>query len=319
MQRTVWLDCDPGFDDWLAMLLLAQCPRVHWAGISVVAGNAPLAITLDNALRISNFHGWPVPVHAGSARPMQGALETAQSILGAQGMRTTGTPLPATTRQAASQDAVGALLAHLSSSSQPTIVMATGPLTNIALGLKQDRAAMSQVSEIILMGGSTDRGNHTPAAEFNIFADPLAASCVFTSGIPIRMFGLNLCRQLLLTHAHVQAIKAMPGVHAQIVAGYLDAYQRIRSADGSLPMPLYDPAVALWLHAPELFEFQQAPVDIELQGQFTRGMTVCDLRNRSGRASSVNIAMSVRADSAMVIFMQLLEQAMHQPAAYPQA
>jgi purine nucleosidase len=313
--RTVWLDCDPGFDDWLAMLLLAQCPGVHWAGMSVVAGNAPLAITLDSALRICDLHGWHVPVHAGSAQPLQGAQETAQSILGAYGMRTTGLPLPATTRQAASQDAVGALLRHLRGSSQPTTLMATGPLTNIALAIAQDRAAMSQVSEIILMGGSTDRGNHTPAAEFNVFADPLAASQVFASGIPIRMFGLNLCRQLLLTRAHVQVIQAMPGAHAQIVAGYLDAYQRIRSADGSLPMPLYDPAVALWLHVPELFEFQQAPVDIELQGQFTRGMTVCDLRNRSGRASSVNIAMSVRADAAMAIFMQLLEQAMHQPAA----
>jgi purine nucleosidase len=315
LERTVWLDCDPGFDDWLAMLLLTQCPSVHWVGMSVVAGNAPLAITLDNALRISSFHGWPVPVHAGSAQPLQGALETAQSILGAQGMRTTGMPLPATTRQAASQDAVGAMLAYLRSSSQPITLMATGPLTNIALAIEQDRVAMSQAIEIILMGGSTDRGNHTPAAEFNIFADPLAASLVFASGIPIRMFGLNLCRQLLLTHAHVQAIKAMPGAHAQIVAGYLDAYQRIRSRDGSVPMPLYDPAVALWLHAPELFEFQQAPVDVELQGQFTRGMTVCDLHNRSGRASSVNIAMAVKADSAMAIFVQLLEQAMHQPAA----
>jgi purine nucleosidase len=306
MQRTVWLDCDPGFDDWLAMLLLAECPRVQWAGMSVVAGNAPLAITLDNALRICDLHAWSVPVHAGSGQPLEGVQETAQSILGADGMRTAGMPLPATTRQAASQDAVGALIAHLRGSSQPTMLLATGPLTNIALGLKQDRAAMSQISEIILMGGSTDRGNHTPAAEFNIFADPLAASQVFASGIPIRMFGLNLCRQLLLTRAHVQTVQALPGAKAQIVAGYLDAYQRIRSADGGLPMPLYDPAVALWLHAPELFEFQAAPVDIELQGQFTRGMTVCDLRNRAARPCNAQIAMQVNAPEAMALFMRLL-------------
>jgi purine nucleosidase len=310
MQRTVWLDCDPGFDDWLAMLLLAQCPGVHWAGMSVVAGNAPLAITLDNALRISDLHGWYVPVHAGSAQPLKGTQETAQSILGAQGMRTTGTLLPPTARQAASEDAVGALLAHLRSSSQPTTLMATGPLTNIALAIEQDRAAMSQVSEVILMGGSTDRGNHTPAAEFNIFADQLAASQVFASGIPIRMFGLNLCRQLLLTQAHVQTVKALPSAAAQIVAGYLDAYQRIRSPDGSSAMPLYDPAVALWLHAPELFEFQAAPVDIELQGQFTRGMTVCDLRNRANRPCNAQIAMQVNASEAMALFMRLLTQSL---------
>ena len=309
-ERTVWLDCDPGFDDWLAMLLLAQCPGVRWEGISVVAGNAPLAITLDNALRICDLHAWAVPVHAGSGQPLEGSQETAQSILGTQGMRTTGTPLPTIARQATSQDAVGALIAHLRSGSQPTTLMATGPLTNIALAIEQDRAAMSQVSEIILMGGSTDRGNHTPAAEFNIFADPLAASQVFASGIPIRMFGLNVCRQLLLTQVHVQTMQALPGDKAQIVAGHLDAYQRIRSIDGSLPMPLYDPAVALWLHAPELFEFQAAPVDIELQGQFTRGMTVCDLRNRSGRSSNVQIATQVNAPKAIALFMGLLIQAL---------
>jgi purine nucleosidase len=95
-------------------------------------------------------------------------------------------------------------------------------------------------------------------------------------------------------------------LQAQIVAGYLDAYQRIRSADGSLPMPLYDPAVVFWLHAPELFEFQEAPVDIELQGQFTRGMTVCDLRNRAGRPCNAQIAMEVNAQEAMGLCMRLL-------------
>jgi purine nucleosidase len=310
LERTVWLDCDPGFDDWLAMLLLAACPGVRWAGMSVVAGNAPLVITLDNALRICDLHGWSVPVHAGCDEPLEGVKETAQGILGTQGMRTMGTPLPETTRQAASQDAVGALLGHLRSSGEPTTLLATGPLTNIAMGLKRDRVAMSHVSEIILMGGSTDRGNHTPAAEFNIFADPLAASQVFSSGIPIRMFGLNLCRQLLLTQAHVQTLRSLPGAKAQIVAGYLDAYQRIRSADGSLPMPLYDPAVALWLHEPKLFVFQAAPVDVEIQGQFTRGMTVCDLRNRSRRPSNAQVAMEAAADEAMSTFMRLLLKAL---------
>jgi purine nucleosidase len=307
--RTVWLDCDPGFDDWLTMLLLAACPDVRWAGVSVVAGNAPLAVTLDNTLRICDFHGWSVPVYAGSAQPLQGVQETAQIILGAQGMHTTGPSLPVTSQQATSQDAVSALLAHLRSS-QPTMLLVTGPLTNIALALQQDRAAMSRVSEIVLMGGSTDRGNHTAAAEFNIFADPLAASIVFASGIPIRMFGLNLCRQLLLTRAHVQMMQALAGSKAQCVAGYLDAYQKIRSSDGSEPMPLYDPAVALWLHKPDWFEFQAAPVDIELQGQFTRGMTVCDLRNRAGRPCNAQIAMQVSAAEAMALFISLLQQSL---------
>ena len=309
-ELTVWLDCDPGFDDWLAMLLLKQCRFARWVGMSVVAGNAPLEITLDNTLRICELHGWSVPVHAGSAQPLQGAQETAQNILGGQGMRTSGAKLPPTTRRATSRDAASALLAQIQSSDEPFVILATGPLTNLADAIARDRLTMGRVREIVLMGGSTDRGNHTPAAEFNVFADPLAAAQVFASGIPLRMFGLNLCRQLLLTREHVGAVQALPGQIAGCVAGYLDAYQRIRNVDGSEPMPLYDPAVVLWLARPELFEFQATPVDIELQGQFTRGMTVCDLRNRTGRPCNVQIAMKASADEAMQAFMRLLLQAL---------
>jgi purine nucleosidase len=304
-QRNIWLDADPGFDDWLTMLLLASEPALHWAGLSVVAGNAPLHIILDNALRMRALHGWRVPVHAGAAQPLAGAQETAQSILGEQGMRTTGEILPHTRSQADSHDAVQAMLLHLRKTSCTTL-LATGPLTNIALALQQDCAAFAKVDEIILMGGSTDRGNHTPAAEFNMYADPEAADVVFRSGVLIRMFGLNLCRQLLLTQAHVREVKSLPSAAAQIVAGYLDSYQRIRSSDGSVPMPLYDPVVALYLLQPDLFEFQAAPVDIELQGRFTRGMTVCDLRNRKVRPANVQVAMQVSSQQALELMKQRL-------------
>lgn len=308
-QRNIWLDADPGFDDWLTMLLLASEPALHWAGLSIVAGNAPLATTLDNALRIRALHGWQVPIHAGAAQPLVGAQETAQSILGEQGMRTTGAALLSTVVQADSQDAVSALLAHLNQAVSTTL-LATGPLTNIALALQRDRAAFASVDEIILMGGSTDHGNHTPAAEFNIYADPEAADIVFKSDVPIRMFGLNLCRQILLTQEHVRQVREIASEAAQIVAGYLDAYQRIRSSDGSVPMPLYDPAVALYLLQPDLFEFQAAPVDIELQGRYTRGMTVCDLRNRDARVANTQIAMQVRAEQALELLRQRLKAAL---------
>lgn len=305
--RLVWLDTDPGLDDWLTWLLLMHLPAVQLAGVSVVAGNAPLASTLGNALRIRALHGWAVAVHAGSDRPLQAPLQTAQALLGAQGMRTQGPALPPSKDLPDSRDGVAALLAHLRRSRQATTLLAIGPLTNIAHAIQQDRPCLlRQVDEIVLMGGSTDSGNHTPAAEFNIHADPEAADIVFRSGLPIRMFGLNLCRQLLLQRAHVRALQALPGQRAQVLAGHVDAYQRLRSADGSAPMPLYDPVLALWLMAPGLFGFQAAPVDIELQGRHTRGMTVCDLRNRQARACPVQIAMQVDADAAMALFMQAL-------------
>ena len=305
--RQVWLDTDPGLDDWLTWLLLMQMPTLRLAGVSVVAGNAPLATTLDNALRIRALHGWAHPVHGGADRPLQGPLQTAEAVLGAQGMHSAGPPLPPCATAADSRDAVGALLAHLHSSPGPTTLLAIGPLTHIAQAVLRDRPCLlRQVDELVLMGGSTDRGNHTAAAEFNIHADPEAADIVFRSGLPVRMFGLNLCRQLLLQRRHVQALQALPSPRARVLAGYVDAYQRLRSADGSLPMPLYDPVVALWLMAPQLFSFQAAPVDIELHGRHTRGMTVCDLRNRQGRPCAVQIAMQADGDAAMALFMQTL-------------
>ena len=277
--RPVWLDTDPGFDDWLTMLMRAAQPGLRWLGVSVVAGNAPLQVTLANALRIRHHYGLRVPMYRGSDRPLAGRIETAERILGAQGMRTTGDALPDVPDLADDGDAIAAFIAALASSPQPVTVVAIGPLTNIARALQAAPLARERIAEIVLMGGSTDRGNHTPAAEFNIYADPEAADIVFSSGVPLRMFGLNVCRQVLLTREQVAEVRSWPGERARWLAGHLEGYQRIRSADGSVPMPLYDPVVAVWLARPELFTFQPARVDIELQGKFTRGMTVCDFRH----------------------------------------
>lgn len=297
--RPVWLDADPGFDDWLTMLMLAAHPRLRWLGLSVVAGNAPLDLTLTNALRIRHHYGLQVPVYAGCALPLAGALETAQRVLGAFGMATTGAALPEVDDVADGDDGVAALLAALHASAEPVTLLAIGPLTNIARALQAEPDIGARVAELVLMGGSTERGNHTPAAEFNVYADPEAADIVFNApGLKRRMFGLNLCRQAQLERRHVEQVQAWPGQRAAWLAGYLDAYQRIRSADGHVPMPLYDPVVAAWLWQPGLFSFESARVDIELQGRFTRGMTVCDFRVTAARPANAQVAM--RADGAAV-------------------
>jgi purine nucleosidase len=297
--RPVWLDTDPGFDDWLTMLMLAAQPGLRWLGVSVVAGNAPLEITLANALRIRHHYGLQVPIYRGSAQPLAGRSETAERILGPQGMRTTGEPLPDVAAAADGDDAVAALVAALQASAEPVTLLAIGPLTNIARALQAAPGIKDHIAEIALMGGSTDRGNHTAAAEFNIYADPEAADVVFSSGIPLRMFGLNVCRQVLLTREHVARVKSWPGERAAWLAGHLEAYQRIRSADGSVPMPVYDPVVAAWLARPDLFTFQPARVDIELQGRFTRGMTVCDFRQPP------NAQVAMTADGPVVVDLLL--------------
>lgn len=308
--RPVWLDTDPGLDDWLTMLMLAADPQLHWLGSSVVAGNAPLDLTLANALRIRRHYGLDVPIYAGCAMPLAGRLETAQTVLGAQGMRTLGEPLPPVNDVATGNDGVQALLDALWHSPQAVTVLAIGPLTNLATALQRDPAAASRIAEILLMGGSTERGNHTPAAEFNIYADPEAADVVFNAGVPLRMFGLNLCRQVLIEPSHVQQVRQWPGQRAQWLAGYLDAYQRLRSADGSVPMPLYDPVVSAWLATPALFEFSPARVDIELQGRFTRGMTVCDFKAHAQRPFNALVATHADGPAVLRLVLERLHKAL---------
>jgi purine nucleosidase len=314
----IWLDTDPGFDDWLAMLMLSANLDVQWLGVSVVAGNAPLAITYDNALRIRKHYHLAVPMYAGCDAPLAGAIETAQGILGDSGMRTTGDVLPAIDlRQAEVEQeqqqqrsplphAVDALIEAIRANAGDITLMCIAPLTNIATALQRAPDIAPLIKEIILMGGSADQGNHTAAAEFNIFADPEAADIVFRAGVPLRMFGLNLCRQLLVTAAEVQRVQALGTLRAKWLAGYFDAYLRIRSSDGSVPMPMYDPAVAIWLKRPELFGFAPARVDIELQGRLTRGMTVCEFRVPRRVPANAEVAMTVDSARAMDCMMQEL-------------
>ena len=309
--RPIWLDCDPGFDDWLTMLMLAAHPRLHWLGIGVVAGNAPLDVTLANALRIRHHHGLKVPLYSGSAAPLAGALQTAQHVLGPQGMRTTGAALPDVPQaRPDGDDAVAAMIDALRASAEPVTLLAIGPLTNIARALQAAPDLRQRIAELVLMGGSTERGNHTPAAEFNIHADPEAADLVFAAGLPLRMFGLNLCRQVLLAREHVDTVRSWPGARAACFTGYLDAYQRLRQPDGSAAMPLYDPVVAAWLWQPDLFSFQPARVDIELQGRFTRGMTVCDFRVGPQRSTNAEVAMTADGPAVMALVLRALKQSL---------
>ena len=322
-KRKIWLDTDPGFDDWFTMLLLAADPGLDWVGTSVVAGNAPLPVTHDNAQRICAHYGLSAPIYRGCDQALGGTLITAQHILGAGGMKTTGEPLPPAAHAThdashdASRHAVDALIDAITRHPGEISILAIAPLTNIAMALQRAPGIAPRIPEVLLMGGSTDRGNHTAAAEFNIYADPEAASIVFNAGIPLRMFGLNLCRQVTLTQAELQQVQGLGTPRARWFAGYLDAYLRIRSADGSAPMPLYDPVVAAYLSHPEHFEFQPARVEIELNGSFTRGMTVCEFRRPEQTGAQVQVATQVDAPAALHAVMSRLAQSL--AASGPQA
>jgi purine nucleosidase len=305
----VWLDTDPGFDDWMAWLLLESHPGFRLHGVSVVAGNAPLPRTLANALAIRALHGFTTPVHAGCDRPLAQAQTTAQDVLGAHGMATTGTPLPeAVGACPEAGHAVHALIDAVRAAPGRITLLAVGPLTNVATAFALAPELPSLLAGLVIMGGSTVGGNATAAAEFNIHADPEAAARVFACGVPVAMFGLNACRQVTVGAAEVARIARLPGAAAQVFAGYLDGYVEIARQRGRPFQSLYDPTPVIWLAHPEWFELPPARVEIELAGTHTRGMTVCDLRAPALARANARVAMQVQGAPALEWAMATLER-----------
>jgi purine nucleosidase len=294
----VWIDTDLGFDDLAAVLTVAASPQWRVAGLSLVAGNAPLPVVVDNALRAAHFFSWGMPIHAGCDRPLVGELVTAQNILGADAMRSAGRGLPPQRSSLSGSDAVAALAAHLRASAAPATVLALGPLTNLAVLLQRKPQLAARISSLLWMGGSAGPGNHTAAAEFNAAVDPEAVQVVLDAAVPLRMVGLDACRQVRVHASDAAALRAVGSERATVLGDLLEGYVRIASSDGSLPMALYDPVAAAALVAPPSVRFEPAHLVMELVGRHTRGMTVVE--RRVPRRATANALVATTVDEAAV-------------------
>ena len=297
------IDCDPGLDDAIALILAHRCAEV--VGITTVSGNVPLAATTANALMLTALLDVRTPVHAGAARPLVGEPTFAGHVHGESGMG--DFEAPAHDRTAASDDAVSYLL----DAAEPDLwVVPIGLLTNLALAIERDPAWVKRIAGISLMGGSTAGGNVTAAAEFNIYADPEAAARVFASGAEIRMCGLNLTHQVQTNDALVADLRAAGAPLARFAAELFDFLhgvmeELIEVREGSL----HDPCAVLAVTHPELFEFVPRAVAVELEGALTRGMTVVDERpGRLRAAPNAQVAYRIDARRAMTLVVDALEQ-----------
>ncbi|MDN2495838.1 nucleoside hydrolase [Nocardia nova] len=275
--RAVWMDCDSGFDDALALMVLARAPHIELVGISTVVGNTSLANTTANTLAVAEFCGLNTPIYRVAAKPLAQEPQTIERLLGAGAMGTLGRRFPTAGRTAEPADAVHALAATLRSAAPRSItILATGPLTNIAVVLLLHPELVDAIDSIVWMGGSTAGGNHTAAAEFNAYADPEALDGVLRSGAAVRMFGLNLTHQVLITPEHEQQVRAIGTERAAIVADHVGFY--LRMSDPATPgaAALHDPSAAAYLLWPDLFELAPARVDVELGRTIGRGATICE-------------------------------------------
>jgi inosine-uridine nucleoside N-ribohydrolase len=296
MPIPVLLDCDPGHDDALAILLAAGSPAIDLLGITTVAGNQTLPKTTLNARRICTAAGiTSVPIAAGRAQPLHGQLRPAPGIHGE-----TGLDGPAFGEPAVGIEPVGAvefLRRVILDADQPVTLIATGPLTNIAALLLAHPEVAGRLHEIVLMGGSTERGNVTPYAEFNIHTDPEAADIVVGSGLPVTMCGLNVTHQALATSAVLDRIAALGTPLARICVDLLTffagSYRRVFGFDAP---PLHDPVAVARVIDPAVVTAVEANVAIELAGTLTTGATVIDLHKVTGRQPNAQVATSLDVD-----------------------
>lgn len=274
----VVIDCDPGHDDAVAILLAAVHAEI--VGITTVSGNASVADTTRNALVMAQLLQLDVDVHAGSPRPLLAEPVWAPGVHGASGLD--GPVVPTLQRQAAGDDAVG-FLVDASRRHDGLWLVATGPLTNVALAMRTDPGFAGRLAGITLMGGSAGAGNVTAVAEFNIWCDPEAACVVFAADCPVWMSGLDLTHQLMVRPPLVARIRALGSPAATFVADlfdfYLDGYAATHFNERAAP--LHDPCALLALTHPALFQRLARPISVETRGRLTRGMTVVDQRPRS--------------------------------------
>ncbi len=294
----IWIDTDMGFDD-IAAILVVTHSGLAIDGVSLVSGNAPLAQVRANAASAAAAFDWEFPIHTGRELPVLCKLETAQRILGHSGIPTVGKSLP-TADELPASDAFTALCNWLESGTEPKRILALGPLTNIAaLALARPDLA-ARVDELTWMGGGVTSGNHTASAEFNAYADPEALAIVLAHGLPLRMVDLDICRKVLARPDDVDRVRQAAGKNAGLLGDLLAGYVNIAISRGRPAMAIYDPTAAAIFIAPEIARVQHARIDVELQGQHTRGRTVVETRASHAKFNA-HFAAEIDADMARVI------------------
>ena len=293
MTRLV-LDCDPGHDDAIALLFALASPEVELLGVTTVHGNQTLDKTTDNALRVLQLVGrTDVPVARGAERPLVRELHVAAHVHGESGLD--GPELPPATTAPVEQAAVDFLLEHVVGDA---MLVAVGPLTNVALALDEGL----RPERIVLMGGAIAEGNMTPAAEFNIWADPEAAQRVFHAGVPVTMVGLDVTHRALLTPAWAERFRAAGRVGA-FVADLVEFFKRYHArTSGWDGAPIHDAVALAQAIRPGVVVTEHVNVEVELESELCRGRTVVDRWRRTERPPNADVAVEIDGDA----FLELL-------------
>lgn len=275
-KRKIILDCDPGHDDAIAMMMAAKHPAIDLLGITIVAGNQTLDKTLVNGLNVCQKLGIDAPVYRGMPRPIMREQIVAANIHGETGLD--GPVFEPLTRKPEEKNAVQFIIDTLMAGDGDITLVPVGPLTNIAVAMRMEPGILGKIREIVLMGGAYGTGNFTPSAEFNIYADPEAARVVFTSGVPIAMMGLDLTNQTACTQDVIRRMKAVGNVAGDLFSDIMNfTFKTQHEAYGLAGGPVHDATCIGYLIKPECITTKDMYVEIDVnENGPCYGRTVCD-------------------------------------------
>ena len=309
--RPVIIDCDPGQDDAVALLMALASPNnLKVLGVTCVAGNVPLDLTQRNARRICELAGQPeLPVFAGCPRPMLLPLRTAEAIHGKTGLDGSGLPEPSIALQ--DRHAVDFIIdTCLSAGDGEITICMLGPMTNLAVAFVKAPQIVGKIREIVFMGGAAlGPGNRTPVAEFNIMTDPHAAKVVLEAGSPLVMFGLDVTHRVITTPARLDTITQIRSPVSEAVTGMLTFYDKNDPERyGEQGGPLHDPCVIAWLLQPNLFRGKRVHLTVETGSPLTMGQTVADWWNVTGKEANTTVIDHADADGFYTLLVDLLSR-----------
>jgi inosine-uridine nucleoside N-ribohydrolase len=302
----VLVDCDPGQDDALALLLALASPELDVLGVTTVAGNQTVDKTTANALRVLELAGrTDIRVAAGAERPLVGELVVAADAHGESGLD--GPALPPAGTGPVEAEAADFLAHHLLEAAQPVTLIPLGPLTNVARLLGEHPEAAARIERIVLMGGAVREGNQTPSAEFNIWIDPEAAALVFDSGLDVTMVGLDVTNDAVLTNADADRLRGSGPVGAAAAAMldfYLGFYNEAYEHGGA---PIHDAVAVAHVFRPDLLTLADKHVEVDTSDGICRGRTVVDMRKRRrGPTPNAHVALDIDSEGFRSLLVERL-------------
>ena len=309
MSKKIILDCDPGHDDALALTMAVASPKIDLLAVTTSAGNQTPDKTLNNAMRmLTLLHREDIPVAQGNQTPLVKPLETAPEVHGKTGLD--GADLPDPDFKVQDMTAIELIAKTLRENDEKVTLVVTGPMTNAALFLRvYPDLAKQKIDQIVFMGGAMGLGNWRPSVEFNIFVDPEAAKIVLNFGIPLVMAPLNVTHQAQILKNEIEQIGEIDNPVGKAFYGLLNFFEQYHENPkwGFKGAPLHDPCTIAWLIDPTMFKSDKMNVDVETQGELTRGETVCDYYTLTNKPKNTEVLLGIDREKFIKLVMKVIK------------